>query len=110
VSQTQFAGTKPTTVEKVKTAQYTPEPWHLVEKTPGISWIVAGKSLEHGARQIASIPDANHDEEQQANARLIATAPALHRAAVKLMCVWGTDDAQEVMGELSVILSAAMKV
>ena len=33
----------------------------------------------------------------------------MHRAAVKLMCVWGTDDAQEAMEELSEILSKAVK-
>ena len=80
-----------------------------MDQTPGDTWVVSGKSAEHGARQIATIPHAAHDQEQQANARLIAMAPAIHRAGVKLLCAWGTEDAPEAMTELALILSQAVR-
>jgi hypothetical protein len=89
--------------------QYTPEPWRILEQTPGDAWVVMGESSAHGARALATIPDAVSSVEQQANARLIAQAPSMHRAAVKLLCAWGTEDAPEAMEELAVILSQAVR-
>ena len=89
--------------------QYTPEPWRILEQTPGDTWVVIGESSAHGPRALATIPDAVSDEEQRANARLIAQAPSMHRAAVKLLCAWGTEDASEAMEELAVILSQAVR-
>ncbi|HZL68488.1 MAG TPA: hypothetical protein VFC29_14290 [Candidatus Limnocylindrales bacterium] len=89
--------------------QYTPEPWRILEQTPGDAWVVVGESSAHGARTLATIPDAASDGEQQANARLIAQAASMHRAAVKLLCAWGTEDAPEAMEELAVILSQAVR-
>ena len=94
---------------RCKPVQYTPEPWRILERTPGDGWVVVGESSTHGARELATIPGAVFDGEQQANARLIAQAPSMHRAAVKLLCVWGTEDAPEAMEELAVILSQAVK-
>ena len=73
------------------------------------SWVVIGESSAHGPRALATIPDAVSDEEQRANARLIAQAPSMHRAAVKLLCAWGTEDASEAIEELAVILSQAVR-
>ena len=92
-----------------KPVQYTPEPWRILEQTPGDAWVVMGESSAHGARALATIPDAASDGEQQANARLIVQAPSMHRAAVKLLCAWGTEDAPEAMEELAVILSQAVR-
>jgi hypothetical protein len=89
--------------------QYTPDPWRVSEHAANDHWSIVAGSLLNDGRQVALIPDAAMSEESQANARLIAQAPAMHRAAVKLMCVWGTDDAQEAMEELSEILSKAVK-
>jgi len=88
--------------------EYTPEPWRILEQTPGDGWAVVGESSAHGARVLATIPDAPSNGEQQANARLIAQAPSMHRAAVKLLCAWGTEDASQAMEELAVILSKAV--
>ena len=98
------AGSKkaPTPVE------YTPEPWRILEETSEKTWIIAGESSARGTCQIARIPDATSVAECRANARLITQAPAMHRAAVKLMCLWGTEDAPEAMEELAVILSKAV--
>ena len=71
--------------------------------------MVVGESSTHGARELATIPGAVSDREQQANARLIAQAPSMHQAAVKLLCAWGTEDAPEAMEELAVILSATVR-
>jgi hypothetical protein len=100
---------RPITPKNGTGSQYTPGPWHVVEHSANDHWsIVAGTSLNDG-RQIALIPEAAMSEGSQANARLIAQAPSMHRAAVKLMCVWGTEDAQEAMEELAEILSKAVK-
>ena len=92
-----------------KPVQYTPEPWRILEQTPVDAWIVVGESPAHGPRTLATVPHGASDEEQQANARLIAQAPSMHRAAVKLLCAWGTEDAPEAMEELAVILSEAVR-
>jgi hypothetical protein len=92
-----------------KPVQYTPEPWRILEQIPGDAWVVVGETSAHGSRPLATIPNAVSDGEQQANARLIAQAPSMHRAAVKLLCVWGTEDAPEAMEELAVILSEAVR-
>ena len=76
---------------RLNPVRYTPEPWHILEQTPRDAWMVVGESSTHGARALATIPDAVSDLEQQANARLIALAPSMHRAAVKLLCAWGTE-------------------
>ena len=89
--------------------QYPPDPWRVSEHAANDHWSIVAGSLLNDGRQVALIPDAAMSEESQANARLIAQAPAMHRAAVKLMCGWGTDDAQEAMEELSEILSKAVK-
>jgi len=70
--------------------------------------MVVGESSAHGVH-VASIPDAVSDGEQQANARLIAQAPSMHRAAVRLLCAWGTEDAPAAMEELAVILTQAVR-
>ena len=93
---------------RLNPVRYTPEPWRVLEQTPGDAWMVVGESSTHGARSLATIHDAVSDLEQQANARLIASAPSMHRAAVKLLCAWGTEDAPEAMEELAVILSQAV--
>ena len=90
-----------------KPVPYTPEPWRIW-KTPGHAWVVVGESSAHGSRELATIPEAVSDLERQANARLIAQAPSMHRAAVRLLCAWGTEDASEAMEELAVILSQAV--
>ncbi len=105
----QFTRPKLTRNSAEASPQYTPAPWRIVQQTPGEAWIVVGETTSDGARKLASVPDASHDEEQQANARLIAQAASMHSAAVKLMCVWGTEDAQEAMEELAQILSKAVK-
>jgi hypothetical protein len=79
-----------------------------LEQTPDGAWVAVGESSAHGVRTLATIPDAVYDREQQANARLIAQAPSMHRAAVKLLCVWGTEDASEAMEDLALILSQAV--
>jgi hypothetical protein len=89
---------------------YTPEPWRIVEDSSENAWLVVGHSPLRGACQIARIADAPSEEECRANARLIAEAPAMHRAAVRLMNLWGTEDASEAMEELAVVLSRAVKV
>jgi hypothetical protein len=93
---------------RLNPVRYTPEPWHILEQTPGDAWMVVGEPSTHGARALATIHDAVSDLEQQANARLIASAPSMHCAAVKLLCAWGTEDAPEAMEELAVILSQAV--
>ena len=87
--------------------QYTPEPWHVAEQRFNGNWLIVAKSPQSGTSPVAIVPDAAKVEENRANAYLIAQAPAMHRAAVKLMCAWGTEDAQEAMEELAVILSKA---
>ena len=110
MSQDQSARRKQTTGEmQYKRAEYTPEPWRILQQTPDDDWVVVGDSVVHGARTLAAIPDAVGDGERQANARLIAHAPSMHRAAVKLFCVWGTEDAPEAMEELAAILSEAVR-
>lgn len=89
-------------------AQYTTEPWRIVE-TSEDEWVLTGESPLHGYREIATVPRAVSDAEQQANARLIVQAPAMHRAAVRLSCAWGTEDASEAMEELALILSKAVR-
>jgi hypothetical protein len=91
-------------------AKYTPEPWSILQDESENAWIVVGESQARGRTQIARIADAPSVEECQANAYLIAQAPATHRAAVKLMCLWGTEDAQEAMEELAKILSKAVRM
>ena len=91
-------------------AKYTPEPWRILENTSENAWIVIGESRERGRSQIARIADAPSVAEYQANAHLIAQAPAMHRAAVRLMCLWGTEDAQDAMEELAEILSRAVRI
>jgi hypothetical protein len=90
--------------------EYTPEPWRILEGSTDNAWTIVGESQTRGKFQIARIPDAPTVEECQANARLIAQAPAMHRAAVKLMCLWGTDDAQEAMDELAEVVSKAVRI
>jgi hypothetical protein len=90
-------------------AKYTPEPWSILRDESENAWIVVGESQARGRTQIARIADAPSVEECQANAYLIAQAPAMHRAAVRLMCLWGTEDAQEAMEELAEILSRAVR-
>ncbi len=102
--------TRPAERETPTPTKYTPEPWRILEDTSENAWIVVGESRGRGRSQIARIADAPSVEECQANAHLIAQAPAMHRAAVKLMCVWGTEDAQEAMEELAEILSKAVRV
>ena len=89
--------------------KYTPEPWHILEQAPGDAWVLVGESSAHGPRELAVIPGAVSDPEQQANARLLALAPSMHRAAVKLLCAWGTENAPEAMEELALILSQAVR-
>jgi len=90
--------------------EYTPEPWRILEDTSENAWIIVGDSPVRGKCQIARIADATSVAECQANAGLIAQAPAMHRAAVKLMCLWGTEEAPEAMEELALILSKAVRV
>lgn len=99
----------PTSKENIRTVEYTPEPWRILEDSSKNAWIVVGESPTRGKCEIARVSDASTVEECQANARLIAQAPAMHQAAVKLMSYWGTEDAQEAMQELAVILSKAIK-
>jgi hypothetical protein len=73
------------------------------------AWLIVGESSELGTCQIARVADAPSKEEYRANARLIEQAPAMHSAAVKLLCAWGTEDAPEAMEELAVILSRAAR-
>ncbi len=89
--------------------QYTQGPWHVVEHAENDYWSIVADTPVNGGRQIALIPEAAISADSQANARLIAQAPAMHRAAVRLMCVWGTEDAQEAIEELSEILSKAVR-
>jgi hypothetical protein len=93
-----------------KPAGYTPEPWRIVDDTSENAWLVVGDSPVRGTCHIARIADARSEEECRANARLIAEAPAMHRAAVRLMSLWGTEDASQAMEELAVVLSRAVKV
>lgn len=95
--------------DDVKPVANTAEPWRIREHNGNGHWSVIAGSPLRGGREVAVIPNAVVSEESQANARLIAQAPAMHRAAVKLMCVWGTEDAQEAMEELAEILSKAAK-
>jgi hypothetical protein len=100
---------RPTISKPGSRVECTPEPWHIVEHSTNDHWsVVAGSPLDDG-REVAIIPDAAISEESQANARLIAQAPSMHRAAVRLMCVWGTEDAQEAMEDLAEILSQAVR-
>jgi hypothetical protein len=87
---------------------YTPEPWHILEGTSKNAWVIVGESPARGRCQIARAADASSVEECRANASLIAQAPAMHRAGVKLLCAWGTEDAPQAMEELAVILSRAV--
>ena len=110
MSQNQSARRKPPTDDiRTKAVEYTPEPWRILEQSPGDAWVIAGESTAHGPRTLAIIPDAVSDAEQRANARMIARAPSIHRAAVKLLCAWGTEDTPEAMEELAVILSQAVR-
>ena len=109
MSQNQPARRKPPTDDiRSRAVQYTPEPWRILEQSPGDAWVVTGESSEHVPRTLATIPGAVFDGEQRANARLIAQAPSMHRAAVKLLCAWGTEDVPEAMEELALILSQAV--
>lgn len=96
--------------EAATPAKYTPEPWDILEDKSDNAWVLVGESRAQGRSQIARIADAPSVEECQANAYLIAQAPAMHRAAVKLMCLWGTENAQEAMEELAEILSRAVRI
>ena len=95
--------------ESPKAVEYTPEPWRLMEDTSQHVWVVVGESPTRGNHEVARIANGASTVECRANARLIAQAPAMHRAAVKLMCLWGTADAQEAMEELALILSKAVR-
>ena len=110
MSQNQSARRKQAAEEiQCTPVQYTPEPWRILKQPSGDAWVVVGESSVHGPRELATIPQAVPDGERQANARLIAQAPSMHRAAVKLLCAWGTEDAPEAMEELAVILSQAVR-
>lgn len=89
--------------------EYTSDPWSILESSSESDWIIVGDSSQRGRCEIARIPAAAAVDEFRANARLIVQAPAMHRAAVKLMSVWGTEDAQEAMAELAAILSRAVQ-
>lgn len=91
-----------------KPVEYTPGPWQILEDTTRNSWLIVGESPTRGQCQIARIDDARLVDEYRANACLIAQAPAMHNAAVKLLCAWGSEDAAEAMGELAMILSKAV--
>jgi hypothetical protein len=109
LSENQSARRKHTVDEvQSKSVPYTPEPWRISEQARGNAWVVVSESATHGSRELATIPEAVTDREGQANARLIAHAPSMHRAAVKLLCAWGTEDAPEAMEELAVIVSQAV--
>ena len=94
---------------EAKPVQYTPGPWRILEQSQPDTWVVIGESPSQGVRELARVPLAGSNAEQRANARLIAQAPSMHRAAVKLVCAWGTEDASEAMEELALILSKAVR-
>lgn len=94
---------------RIKRVEYTSDPWRIIERLPNSAWAIVGESAETGVRELATIPNAVNDRVQQANARLIAQAPAMHRAAVRLLTVWGTEDAAEAVEELAKIVAQAVK-
>jgi len=92
-----------------KTVEYTPGPWRIMEDTLSSTWVIVRESSARGSFPIARIPEALVRDESRANAHLITQAPEMHRAAVKLMCAWGTEDAKDAMAELARILSKAVR-
>lgn len=105
VSGHQPRGPRPTP----RSVEYTRAPWRVMEDSRGNTWLIVGESDQRGACQVARVPNATLMPEQQANARLIAQAPAMHSAAVRLLCAWGTEDAEEAMEELALVLSKAVE-
>ena len=81
------------------TTKHTPGPWIGAGPSFGdplpryTTEIITESEDENGeVRSICELPVAHHDDENEANARLIAAAPALLAALIGMADLYDTDD------------------